>query len=81
MIPTFILWITICSCIETMKAQEDVEDSEFWQGLMFRANLEREAVPASVNLAVKSESLIHIFSEQTCYFFLAGYLRRKVPRS
>ena len=59
MIPTFLLWITIfsISCIEKMEAQEDVENFEFWQGLMFRANLAREAVTARENLAVKSERL------------------------
>ena len=53
----------MCSimCIEHMKAQENVKDFEFWQGLMFRANLAREAVTARENLAVKSEKLIHIF--------------------
>ena len=52
----------MCSimCIEHMKAQENVKDFEFWQGLMFRANLAREAVTARANLAVKSENLIHI---------------------
>jgi hypothetical protein len=63
MIPTIFLWITICSisCIENMDAQGDVENFEFWQGLMFRANLAREAVTARENLAVKSEKPIYIF--------------------
>ena len=45
------------SCIEHIEAQGDVADFEFWQGLMFRANLAKEAVTARENLAVKSEIL------------------------
>ena len=49
----------MCSIIgiENIEAQEDVADFEFWQGLMFWANLAREAVTARANLALKSERL------------------------
>jgi hypothetical protein len=59
MITKTFLWITLCSiiCKENVEAQEDVADFECWQGLMFRANLAREAVTARANLAVKSEGL------------------------
>ena len=43
-----------------MEAQNDVEDFMFWQGLMFIANLAREAVSVRPNLTVKSRKLNHV---------------------
>ena len=51
MVPKIFLWITISSIIgiENIEAPEDVANFECWQGLMFRANLAREAVTARAN--------------------------------